>query len=129
MRNFKKKYKLNFLLVYPNIKCSTKSIYSKVRLYTPLEDRVFKDFNIKSKFIKFLIKKNNDLQPIVENKYPSIKKLLLEISQNKGCYFSRMTGSGSVCYGLFQSEKTAKVALSKLKLKHPKYWSRVAKTI
>tara|TARA_B110001452_G_scaffold263461_1_gene264928 strand:- start:27 stop:863 length:837 start_codon:yes stop_codon:yes gene_type:complete len=129
VRNFKKKYKLNFLLVYPNIKCSTKSIYSKVRLYTPLEDRVFKDFNIKSKFIKFLIKKNNDLQPIVENKYPSIKKLLLEISQNKGCYFSRMTGSGSVCYGLFQSEKTAKVALSKLKLKHPKYWSRVAKTI
>lgn len=129
LRNFKKKYKLNFLLVYPNIKCSTKSIYSNVKFYTPLKDHGLKDFNNKSQFIKFLMKKNNDLQSIVENKHPSIKKLLIEISQNKGCYFSRMTGSGSVCYGLFQSEKTAKAALNRLKLKNPKYWSRVAKTI
>ena len=28
---YKKKYNLSFLLVYPNIKCSTKSIYSKVK--------------------------------------------------------------------------------------------------
>ena len=47
----------------------------------------------------------------------------------KGCYFSRMTGSGSVCYGVFKSEKTAKAALNRIKLKHPKYWLSVAKTI
>ena len=69
------------------------------------------------------------LQSIVENKYPVVKKLIIEIGQKKGCYFSRMTGSGSVCYGVFKSEKTAKDALNRIKLKYPKYWSSVAKTI
>ena len=40
-----------------------------------------------------------------------------------------MTGSGSVCYGVFESEKRAKAALKGLKLKYPKYWLKVAKTI
>jgi 4-diphosphocytidyl-2C-methyl-D-erythritol kinase len=40
-----------------------------------------------------------------------------------------MTGSGSVCYGVFESEKTAKVALTRIKSKYPKFWFSVAKTI
>ena len=89
----------------------------------------FAIFYEKSKYIKFLIKKNNDLQSIVENKYPIIKNLIIEIAEKKGCYFSRMTGSGSVCYGVFKTEKTAKAALKRIKSKHPKYWLSVAKTI
>ena len=85
--------------------------------------------NKKRKFIKSLINQNNHLQSIVEKKYPIIKNLILEIEQKKGCYFSRMTGSGSVCYGVFKSEKTAKVALNRIKLKYPKYWASFAKTI
>ena len=65
----------------------------------------------------------------MERKYPIIKKLITEVGLKKGCYFSRMTGSGSVCYGVFQSEKTAKAALTSVKYKYPKYWSVVAKTI
>jgi 4-diphosphocytidyl-2-C-methyl-D-erythritol kinase len=72
---------------------------------------------------------NNDLQLIVEKKYPIIKNLVREIGQKKGCYFSRMTGSGSVCYGVFESEKTAKVASDRIKSKYPKFWFSVAKTI
>jgi len=40
-----------------------------------------------------------------------------------------MTGSGSVCYGVFKSKKTAKVGLNEIKSKYRKYWSAVAKTI
>ncbi len=40
----------------------------------------------------------------------------------KGVTFSRISGSGSVCYGLFKSEKNAKKALNKLKIKYPKFW-------
>ena len=73
--------------------------------------------------------KNNDLQRIVENQYPVIKKIIKEMNQKKGCYFSRMTGSGSVCYGVFKSEKLAKSALNNIKKKYPKFWLTVAKTI
>ena len=126
---FPRKYKLYFLLVYPNISCSTGYIYSKVKKFSSKSKHSFKKIDNKRKFIDLLNSKNNDLQSIVENKHPIIKKLITEIGQKKGCYFSRMTGSGSVCYGLFKSEKTAKAALNKLKLKYPKYWLSVAKTI
>jgi len=129
INDFRRKYRLYFLLVYPNIRCSTRHVYSKVRKYSSKSKYSFSKINDKNKFIDFLINKNNDLQSIVENKYPIIKKLIIEIGQKKGCYFSRMTGSGSVCYGVFKSEKTAKAALNGIKLKYPKCWSSVAKTI
>ena len=126
---FPKKYKLYFLLVYPNVRCSTKYVYSKVEKFTLKSEYSSTKINNKIKFIKLLINKKNDLQSIVENKYPVIRKLIIEIEQKKGCYFARITGSGSVCYGVFKSEKTAKAALKRIKLKYPQYWSLVAKTI
>ena len=127
--SFQKKHSFYFLLVYPTIKCSTKYIYSKVRKFSQKSDFSFKKIEVKNKFIKLLIGENNNLQSIVENKYPTIKRLIIEIRQRKGCYFSRMTGSGSVCYGVFKSKKSAKAALNIIKVKYPKYWSWVAKTI
>ena len=98
--NIRNKKKFYFLLIQPKFKCRTKEIYSKVKKYT--KKRTFNFKNIKNKnFIHYLQKSNNDLQLIVENKYPMVKKLLLNIKNQKGCKMSRMTGSGSVCYGLF----------------------------
>jgi len=125
---FKKKYKLFFLVVYPNIKCSTKEVYSKVKSYN--KKKVLK-LNHKNKtvFINQIFNSNNDLQSIVEKKYPVIQKLLLNINNEKGCYFSRMTGSGSACYGLFRDKRSSKVALKRLRKKYPKFWFSIAKTI
>ena len=129
INNFRRKYKLYFLLIYPNIKCSTHYIYSKVKKNSLKSQFKFNNINSKSRFIEFLINQNNDLQLVVEKKYPAIKTLIEEIGKKEGCYFSRMTGSGSACYGVFESEKVAKAALNGIKLKYPKYWSSVAKTI
>ena len=62
-------------------------------------------------------------------KYPIINELLANIKNEKGCCFSRMTGSGSVCYGLFNNEIKAKKALNNLKIKYPRFWSSIAKTV
>jgi 4-diphosphocytidyl-2-C-methyl-D-erythritol kinase len=129
INNFRRKYKLYFLLIYPNIKCSTHYIYSRVKKNSLKSQFKFNNINSKSRFIEFLINQNNDLQLVVEKKYPAIKTLIEEIGKKEGCYFSRMTGSGSACYGVFESEKVAKAALNGIKLKYPKYWSSVAKTI
>ena len=126
---FPKKYKLYFLLIYPNIKCSTRYIFSKVKKYSSKSKYNFKRINNKRKLMDFLYNQDNDLQSIVENQYPTIKKLILEIEQKKGCSYARMTGSGSICYGVFKSEKMAKAALSGIRLKHHQYWSCAAKTI
>ena len=51
------------------------------------------------------------------------------IKSQKGCYFSRITGSGSACIGIFSNMRYAIYAKKLIKLKYPKYWCAVSKTI
>ena len=127
--NIIKKQKLFFLLSRPNINCSTKKIYSKVKKYSKKNKFSFQKMNNKKNFIKYILGQKNELQSIVEEKYPIIKILLTDIGEEKGCYFARMSGSGSVCYGLFNNKNNAKKALNKIKTKHPKFWFSIAKTV
>ena len=127
--DFKKKQRLYFVLIQPNIRCSTKEVYSKVKKYSKKRSVVKNKLRTGPKFISFISRSNNDLQSIVEKKYPIIKDILKGIRKERGCCFSRMTGSGSVCYGLFNDEISAKKALNNLKKKYPKFWLSFAKTI
>ncbi len=127
--NIRKKQKLNFLLVFPNIKCSTKEIYSKVKNYSQKKKFLHTNFNTKRKFIKTVVNSSNDLQLIVEKKYPAVKKLLSQINNTNGCILSRMTGSGSACFGLYANQRCSKAALKSLRKKYPKFWFSIAKTI
>ena len=85
--------------------------------------------NRKSFFIELIKKEKNDLETISSSIQPEIKKIISFLSFQKGCYLSRMTGSGSVCYGLFKDQIYAKKALNKLKIKYPKFWFSIAKTV
>ncbi len=125
----KERQKFYFVLTQPKIKCSSKEIYSSVNKFTKKEKFNKNILKSKDKFLEYLVKNRNDLQLIVERKYPFFKKLLTDIANEKGCSFSRMTGSGSVCYGLFKDQIDAKKALNKLKKKYPKFWFSFAKTV
>ena len=89
----------------------------------------YQSISSKGKFLKLIKKDSNDLQSIVQNKFPKVESLLNFISQLQGCELSRMTGSGSVCYGVFNQKKLARLALSKTKRKYPKFWCAISKTI
>ncbi len=125
----KNKQTFYFLLTQPNIKCSTKKVYSKVKKFSKKEHLDGKLIKSRDKFTDYLSKSRNDLQFIVEKKYPLIKKILTDIKKMEGCSFSRITGSGSVCYGLFKNQIKAKKALNNLKIKYPKFWLSLAKTV
>ena len=124
-----KKFKLNLLIVYPNLICSTKKIYErnkKINFSKPQSFFYIKDNN---KLINFLENENNDLEKTVIKIYPKIKKIIDYIKFQKGCYFSRITGSGSACIGIFSTKRHAINAQKLIKLKYPKYWCVVSKTI
>ena len=127
--NLRKKQKLFFVLVQPKIKCSTREIYSKVKKYSKKRKFISYAMVSRNKYINQLKREGNDLQSVVEKKFPSIKQLITNIKNEKGCYFSRMTGSGSVCYGLFKNQIFAKKALNNLRIKYPKFWVSLAKTV
>ena len=127
--NQKIKQTFFFVLIKPPIKCSTQEIYSKIKKHS--SRNVFNKRAVKkrSSFLNLLINSRNDLQSVVEKKYPRLKTILSNISRQKGCYFSRMTGSGSVCYGLFTNQNSAKKAQINLKKIYPKFWISIAKTV
>ena len=126
---FKKKYTLNFILVFPNINSSTKEVYSKVNKFNPPLKSDLSKINSRDRYIKFIKNEKNDLQKIVETKHKKIKKILYLIESQKNCLFSRMTGSGSVCFGAFFNKKSAKQGLIKIQKKLPNYWCVLTKSI
>ena len=127
--DLKIKPKFYFVLINPPIRCSTREIYSEIKKYSKKTSFLKRRINKHKDFLNLLSKSNNDLQSVVEKKYPKIKSILDNINLQKGCSFSRITGSGSVCYGLFLKEKFAKKAFKKLKHKYPKFWISFAKTV
>ena len=125
----KKKYNFYFILVFPKINCSTKQIYSKVKIFNlPLKKNLL-NVQSKSKYLQFLQNEKNDLQIIVEKKYPCIEKISGLIKIQKNSLFSRMTGSGSVCFAVFLDKKSAKLSLNAIQKKFPNYWCVIAKSI
>jgi len=123
------KFKLNVLIVYPNLICSTKKVYAKNKIISLSKPQY--SFHIKNnkKLINFLKNEHNDLEKTVIKIYPKIKKIIEYIKSQKGCDFSRITGSGSACIGIFSNMKNAIYAQKLIKLKYPKYWCVVSKTI
>ena len=124
-----KKFKLNLLIVYPNLICSTKKIYKKNTKKSLMKPQSFFNEKNNKKLINFLKNENNDLEKTVIKIYPKIKKIIDYIKSQKGCYFSRITGSGSACIGIFSNTRNAIYAQKAIRSKYPKYWCVVSKTI
>ena len=124
-----KEFKLILLIVYPNFVCSTKEIFKKNKRKSLLKKASFIYTKDKKKLINFLKNENNDLEEAATKIYPKIKSIIKYIKQQKGCYLSRITGSGSACIGIFSNMKNAFYAQKLIKLKYPKYWCVVSKSI
>ena len=123
------KFKLNLLIVYPNLICLTKKIYERNRKINLSKAQSIFYIKNNKKLINLLKNENNDLEKTVIKIYPKVKKIIDYIKSQKGCYFSRITGSGSACIGIFSNMKNAIYAQKLIKLKYPKYWCAVSKTI
>lgn len=121
--------KLYFIIVYPFFKSSTKEIYSSFKFYKSFKKNTIYEKNSTKKIIKNLKKEQNSLEALVVSKFPKIQKILLELKNLNKCQFSRLTGSGSACFGVFLTKKAADLGLKKIRKKFPKFWCVVGKTI
>ena len=127
--SIKNKFNLNIIIVYPNISCSTKKIFKKNKYFSSKKIDFYKAQKSKIKLINHLKGERNDLENIVIKLHPKVRRLINFIRIQDGCYFSRITGSGSACIGIFSDKMNAISAQKLIKLKFPKYWSVVSKTM
>jgi len=125
----KNKFKYNILIICPNVRFSTRKIYKYNKTFSQPINRFNFKKNDKKMLINFLRMQKNDLEPSAIKIYPKIKKVINLMKYQNGCYFSRITGSGSACIGIFSSMKNAVFTQKLMKIKFPKYWCVVSKTI
>ena len=87
------------LLINPLIRIMTKEIYSLIDTYTSS-----KILCTKKQIINEVFYGKNDLEKYVRDKYQKVDDLLQFIQKQNNCLVSRLSGSGSTCFGLFQSQ-------------------------
>jgi 4-diphosphocytidyl-2-C-methyl-D-erythritol kinase len=68
----------------------------------------------------------NDLEQAAILIAPQISDVLSTIAGLPGCRLARMSGSGSACFGLFESGRAAAAAAKRLGAAHPSWWVRAA---
>lgn len=112
------------LLIFPNKFCSTADIFNSYNSkYTP-PINITDNLSNQSELYKFLKKQKNDLTSSASQKIPEITHVLQTLKNLNGCYIARMSGSGSACFGLFETQEQTKFAASVLEKEKPdwKIW-------
>ncbi len=100
------------ILIYPNIHITTSWAYENYKDYKPWEGPKKSSLNLTNtaksvKFSALLTKQvffDNNFEPLVFAEHPKIKGLR-EMLEKENAVFSRMSGSGSTVFGLFEKDR------------------------
>ena len=74
--------------------------------------------------LAWLASERNDLESAAIAIAPPIADVLGAITGLAGCKLARMSGSGSACFGLFDSARAAAAAARRLAAARPSWWVR-----
>jgi 4-diphosphocytidyl-2-C-methyl-D-erythritol kinase len=111
---------MHAVLVYPNKFCSTIDVFKKYNgefSKAPEPPHGVEVWN-------YLKNNDNDLtQSAIEN-IPEINDALNVLEKTRDVVLSRMSGSGSCCFGIFETKDQANQAAEKIQKERPNWWVR-----
>jgi len=110
------------VLAYPGKPCGTVDVFRGFD--GPFRELVAlpQGFDRQEGCVDFLKRCGNDLLPPAQSLVPDIDNVLRDLDAQGGCVLSRMSGSGSCCFGIFKSETFAMHAASVLASDNPDWW-------
>ncbi|QQR68818.1 MAG: 4-(cytidine 5'-diphospho)-2-C-methyl-D-erythritol kinase [Alphaproteobacteria bacterium] len=117
---------LHMVLARPNFGLSTKEVFSANRIY----DSAIKAYPSKAQdFMAWLEHETgNDLTPASISLNAGLDLVLQALGGQKGCLLSRMTGSGTTCFGIFEHGESAQSSAQELAKSRPDWWVRAVHT-
>lgn len=118
---------LHAILIYPNKHCATKDIFKNYKSEFSKKIELPNVFNNQESLFKFLRRQKNDLTEAARKEIPDIKDMLMQLGNDDNCLLTRMSGSGSACFGLYDSEESAHHATHLIHDKNPDWWVRQVK--
>ena len=115
------------LLVYPNFTLSTEKVYKNNTKFDNEKHIALEkeDYD----FDEIMQLSSNSLQMAAIGLCPDIKYIIDKLTSMKGSLYSRMTGSGSCCFAVFNEKDLAQEATNTLKSHHPDWWVNLSKII
>lgn len=118
---------LNAVLIHPNTHCSTANVFEINAFH--LEDNIIipDTFESAETLIDFLKTKKNTLTKAAIKNTPTIETILETLNTQDVILLSRMTGSGSACFGVFGTKDAAQNAAKAIKNLHPEWWVQAVK--
>jgi 4-diphosphocytidyl-2-C-methyl-D-erythritol kinase len=118
---------LNVVIVNPDKRSSTEKVFKNFNIEMCKDDiEIPNHFNSFEDVITFLKAQENMLLNAAVKEVPEIAFVLDALSNQEECLFSRMTGSGASCFGVFKEEEFAARAYENIKNKHPDWWVKAA---
>ena len=112
--------KYYFLLIKPNFTCSTKKMYNS---FTPSDF----DYNLESDLDDINDNDNgNDFEKILKKIEPQFKIIYDYLESLEGVIFTRLTGSGSCLFSVFEKKEDAENAKKKFSKNFPELWNTTA---
>ena len=115
------------VLVNCGLPVSTPEVFQNLRWRdnAPLPAEIPRFADVAS-LAKFLTDQRNDLELSAMESCPEIAEIPFMMADYNGCLFTRMSGSGGTCFGIFDSFTNADLASHHLKHRNPGWWIQAA---
>jgi 4-diphosphocytidyl-2-C-methyl-D-erythritol kinase len=122
--------KLGIVIVHPGIAMPTPPVFAALGLRRgercPAGPATGPAPADRDALLRWLAAQRNDLEPPAISIAPAIADALRSIAALAGCRLARMSGSGSACFGLFDTEPAATAAMRELRDARPSWWVRAS---
>jgi 4-diphosphocytidyl-2-C-methyl-D-erythritol kinase len=121
------------LLINPRVSVATKDVFAALRAPPLRQHKSSAAADAewagggRQELIEFVARHGNDLEPPAVALHPAIAQALAALRALTGCRLARMSGSGSACFGLFNSGRGAATAARRLAAAHPAWWVRAGR--
>jgi 4-diphosphocytidyl-2-C-methyl-D-erythritol kinase len=122
--------KLGIVIVHPGVAMPTPPVFAALGL-RPGEQRSAQPVASvvpceRDDLLRWLAAQHNDLEAPAIGIAPAIAEVLRAIGALPGCRLARMSGSGSACFGLFDTARAATTAARALAKAQRDWWARAS---
>jgi 4-diphosphocytidyl-2-C-methyl-D-erythritol kinase len=117
--------RLPAVLVRPDVALATKDVFAVLRAapLTAQSSAAIPDLPADAAgLVHFVATQSNDLERPATSIAPQVVEALSSLRSQPMCLLARMSGSGSACFGLFGSSRSAADAARSLAAAHPAWW-------
>lgn len=115
--------RIAMLLVNPGVAVPTRDVFAALETRSGVEMALPQGrFSDTADLLRFLEMTRNDLEAPARALQPVIGHVLTAMAALPGALFTRMSGSGATCFGIFPDDTCCARAAKALKSAHPDWW-------